>query len=128
MQLLKNIVINAAIILALLFGLTVSATATPSSEFELTKVFAERGNPIAQAGLGSRYSLGYGVKQDYEKAFYWHKKSAEQGNAGGQAALAQQYQEGLGIRQDYSKAFYWYKKSADQNHEIAQRQVGIMYE
>jgi len=88
MQSLRNVVINGAVIFALLFGLTLSATAAePTFEevkalqaFEEIKVLAEKGDSFYQAYLGSYYAQGRGVRQDNSKAFYWYQKSAKQGN------------------------------------------------
>nr|WP_181716989.1 tetratricopeptide repeat protein [Psychrobacter sp.]QJS05536.1 sel1 repeat protein [Psychrobacter sp.] len=128
MQALKNIVINAAMSWALLFGLTTAATATPTSDFEQTKVRAEQGISLSQVVLGGYYADGIGVRQDYAKAFYWYQKSADQGHSGGQFQMGQAYRSGQGVRQDYAKAFYWYQKSANQNNRNAQSAVGISYE
>lgn len=127
MQLLKNIVINGAMILALLFGLTVSATAEIPS-FEVSKVLAEKGDALGQIMLGYHYSDGLVVQQDYSKAFYWHKKAADQRDASGQFNVAFAYHNGRGVRQDYSKAFEWFKKSAAQNNPNAQGMLGRLYE
>ena len=56
MQSLKNIFINGAVILALLFGLTVAATA--AIDFKEVKSLAEQGNSFYQSFLGSYYDYG----------------------------------------------------------------------
>lgn len=38
---------------------------------------AEQGNAEAQLKIGYMYDMGYGVNQDYYKAFEWYTKSAE---------------------------------------------------
>lgn len=50
MQPLKKIVINGAMILALRFGLTVSAPA--ATDFEEAKALAEKGDAASQSVLG----------------------------------------------------------------------------
>ena len=127
MQTLKNIFINGAIILALLFGLTLSVTAAGPT-FEEVKSLAEKGDSFSQSLLGSYYREGIGVRQDYAKAFEWSKKSADQGDVFGQFNIGYAYSEGKGVRQDYAKAFEWYKKGAKQNDPFAQSYLGIMYE
>lgn len=126
MQALKNIIVNWAMILTLLFGLTLSATAATS--FEEVKVLAESGDSFYQDYLGNHYKEGRGVRQDYSKAFYWYQKSANQGYSGGQFSVGAAYSDGRGVRQDYSKALEWLKKSAKQNNEFAQSYIGTMYE
>ena len=127
MQALKNIVINGAMILALLFGLTISATAARPS-FEEAKLSAEKGNTLGQVMLGYHYSDGLVVQQDYSKAFYWYQKAANQGDKFGQFNIGYAYANGQGVLQDYSKALEWFKKSAAQNMNTAQSYIGMMYE
>ncbi len=127
MQALKNIVINGAMILVLLFGLSLSATAAQLS-FEQVKTIAERGNSFYQERLGMYYKNGVGVQQDYGKAFEWYQKSADQGYAGGQYSVGSAYSSGRGVRQDHSKALEWFKKSAKQNDKYAQAAIGLKYE
>ena len=114
MQALKNIVINAAMILALLFGLTVSATA--ASSFEEVKALAEKGDSFYQGYLGDYYSKGNGVRQDYSKALEWYQKSADQGFALAQYNLARMYYEGKGTPQNYIKTIELYRQAAAQGH------------
>lgn len=127
MQALKNIVINGAVSLVLLFGLTLSATAAELT-FEEVKASAEDGYALAQTILGNRYANGEDVRQDYSKAFYWYEKSANQGDSYGQVGLGNAYLNGRGVRQDHKKALYWYEKSAKQNNVFAQSYVALMYE
>ncbi len=35
---------------------------------------------MAQLNISGLYENGYGVPQDYDKAFEWYKKAADQGN------------------------------------------------
>nr|WP_181718078.1 tetratricopeptide repeat protein [Psychrobacter sp.]QJS05725.1 sel1 repeat protein [Psychrobacter sp.] len=117
MQALKNIVINGAMILALLFGLTVSATAVSVLEFEKDKALAESGNSFYQGVLGEYYSKGNGVRQDYSKALEWFKKSANQNDASAQAVIGAMYDEGQGVRQNKTTAKEWYGKSCDNGYQ-----------
>ncbi len=126
MQALKNIVLNGAITLALMFGLTLAATA--ATDFEKIRFLAENGSALSQAKLGMHYKQGIEVRQDDDKAFEWFEKSAEQGNDYGQALLGLSYLEGLGVRQDYIKAREWFEKSAEQNNTSAQVFIGTIYE
>ena len=45
-------------------------------------------DPSAQAVLGSRYTIGDGVKMDPEAAIYWFTRSAKQGHLIGKSLLA----------------------------------------
>ena len=63
---------------------------------EVLRSKAEKGDPIAQLGLGASYITGeFGVK-DNIKAVEWFRKSAEQGNARAQTMLGMAYAEGGG--------------------------------
>nr|WP_181717088.1 tetratricopeptide repeat protein [Psychrobacter sp.]QJS05482.1 sel1 repeat protein [Psychrobacter sp.] len=127
MRSLKNIVINAAMILAFLFGLTLSATAAEPS-FEEVKALAENGDSYYQNIFGHYYTDGKSVRQDYTKAFYWYQKSADQGNRHGQLYVGYAYKNGEGVRQDYTKALEFFRKSANQGLPHAQSSIGLMYE
>jgi len=74
---------------------------------------AERGNPIAQFVLGTRYEQGEGVAQDYERAAYWYRKAAAQGDLNAQYNLGVLYFEGKGMAQDYEQAAHWFRKAAE---------------
>ena len=116
MQTLKNIFINGAIILALLFGLTLSATAAGPT-FEEVKSLAEKGDSSYQSLLGSYYREGIGVRQDYAKAFEWYTKAAKQNNTFAQSYLGIMYEFGRGVRQNKSIAKEWYGKACDNGHQ-----------
>ena len=88
---------------------------------------AERGDPKAEARLGSMYYYGQGVPQDDTKAANWYRKSAEQGNAAGEDGLAWSYYLGRGSPQDYSQALAWFRKAADQGFANAEEGLGHMY-
>ena len=128
MELLKNIVTNGLMVFCLSFGLTVSAIASPLSDFEETKAQAEKGSALDQALLGNMYFDGISVRQNYERALYWYQQSAKQGNPAGQFWLGSAYYTGKGINQDYAKALQWFRKSADQNDIASQNMVGLIYE
>lgn len=131
MKPLKKIAPYGLVVLGLLFGLIVSATAettTTQSNFERTKAHAEQGSALDQAILGGLYSYGVGVRQNNEKAFYWFQQSANQGHNGGQSGLGFAYYLGKGASQDYAKALQWFSKSADQNDIASQVMIGSIYE
>lgn len=112
MQSLKNIVTNGAMILALLVGLTVSATAEIPS-FENVKAKAEKGDKYSQFEVGVAYIYGKGVRQDYGNAMKWFRKAADQNNAEAQGYIGTLYENGEGVRQNKVTAKEWYGKSCD---------------
>ena len=89
---------------------------------------AEKGNGVAQAGLGLLYARGQGVPQDHIEAVRWFRLSVEQGHAFGQNNLADMYRKGHGVLQNYPKAVLFYRLSAAQGYAPAQSRLGFMYE
>lgn len=89
---------------------------------------ADSGDAIAQNNLGTRYSDGSGVKQDYEKALYWYRKAAEQGEPMAQYHIGLAYDYGNGVPVDYKIAAEWKEKSANAGNAGAQRAIGFCYE
>lgn len=79
----------------------------------LYRIAAERGNPLAQYRLGTRYFLGEGVNKSAEEAFKWWKRAAEQGNPDAQNNIGRMYAEGTGVKKDKQKAQEWWKKAVD---------------
>ncbi len=129
MQAFKKTFMFGVAILSLSFGLVLESVASEESErFLKTKALAEKGDVLEQVYLGTYYEEGNGVRQDYEKALYWYRKSANQNNSEGQLQLGILYYDGNGVRQDYKKAIYWYQKSANQNNSISQFRLGLMYQ
>jgi len=72
---------------------------------------ANKGDPIAQNGLGNLYYLGLGVTADRESASKWYFQAASQGYGPAQINLANLYSQGLGVPVDAMRAFAWYKMS-----------------
>lgn len=60
--------------------------------------------------LGAMYVNGYGVRQDYDKAFEYHKKSCELSSPEGCGNLGYLYES---IKQDKNKAKQYYGKACD---------------
>lgn len=89
---------------------------------------ANLGDAIAQNNLGTHYSDGKGVKQDYEKALYWYRKAAEQGESMAQYHIGLAYDYGNGVPVDYKIAAEWKEKAANAGNADAQRAIGYCYE
>ena len=68
---------------------------------------ALQGYAPAQAWLGSLYSQGRGVPQNYQLSAYWYRCAAVQGNPYGQFLVGLLYDKGLGVPQDYVLAHAW---------------------
>ena len=83
---------------------------------------------IAEYNLGKMYYNGWGIDQNYNKAFGYFEKAAEKGDLEAQFNLGVMYQHGEGAAKDDLKAVEWYEKAADQRHATAQFMLGGMYE
>ena len=80
---------------------------------------ADSGNATAQALVGTMYYYGYGLNQDYKKAFFWYKLAAEFGEVSAQATLGRMYYLGHAVRQDLVQAHKWYDIASINGHEDA---------
>jgi TPR repeat protein len=89
---------------------------------------ANKGDPKAQALLGTMYAHGQGVPQDYWQAESWFRKAADQGIALAQYCLGVIYNNGHGVPQNYIEAASWYRKAANQGYADAQYSLGVMYD
>ena len=100
-----------------------------SDSNHLSKVIekAEAGDKIFQSCLGTMYYKGDGVSIDYEKAFYWIKKSAAQEHVNAMYNLGYMYWSGEGTSENYEEAFYWLSKAAEERFAPAQNYLGMMY-
>ena len=111
---------------------TASAGATvvcsmSAEELGSLRSYAEQGDAVAQAELGSVYGNGNCVPQDYVTAVRWSRSAADQGNARAQSSLGYAYQNGFGVPEDYVEAVRWYRLAAEQGNASAQSLLGAMY-
>jgi TPR repeat protein len=91
------------------------------------RVAADRGDALAQVGIGNSYAMGLGVTRDYAEALRWFRLSAAQGNSEAEDQLGFFYVSGWGVPQDYGQALSWLRKAAEQGNEIAQRNIGMIF-
>lgn len=82
-------------------------------------IAAESNYEPATFQLAKLYDQGYQIKQDYQKAFYWYKKSAESGNNKAMYNLASMYANGDGVEESYEKAEFWLEESANHGNKNA---------
>ena len=94
---------------------------------EWFKKSADKGNAVAQNGLGVMYQHGLGVKQDSVEAVKWFKLSAAQNNEKALYNLGMCYYQGTGVAKDDMEAFSLIKQSAEKNFDLAQMQMGDFY-
>ena len=90
------------------------------------RLAAANGDPSAQFEVASRFAEGKGIKQDFDEAKAWYKKSAAQGFALAQYRLATFYERGLAGDKDMSRARIWYERSARQNNIKAMHNLAVL--
>jgi len=102
------------------------------AEYETTaqelRKSAEKGNVVAQNGLGLLYKVGAGVPQSYGQAKQWFEEAAKQGHAESQVNLGILYLHGDGPPQSAQMALFWFSRAAEQGDAPAFANLGLMYE
>lgn len=88
---------------------------------------AELGSFSAQYNLGCMYYYGYGVNQDFHKAFKYFKAAAEQDNSSAQYNLGLMYAKGLWISKNSSEALKYFELAAYKDNVDALYQLGFIY-
>ncbi|MGN6670543.1 MAG: tetratricopeptide repeat protein [Candidatus Nucleicultricaceae bacterium] len=83
--------------------LTIEEADWPPEFIQEIKARVHQGYANAQCNLGWLYKHGFGVAQDYGKAFEWYKKAAEQGLTDAKNNLGAIYQKGLGMIKNLGK-------------------------
>ena len=87
---------------------------------------ASQGNLKAINALGYIYENGFGVPQDYVRAYNFYVKAAEQGDMTAQNNLGYMYLDGRGVKQDYHRAFLWFSKSREQGNSSGALNMAYM--
>ncbi len=68
---------------------------------------AQHGNAQAQTYVGTMFSSGRGLPQNYVAAAHWYRAASEQGVPLAQFNLGLLYDKGQGLPQDYVLAYKW---------------------
>lgn len=105
----------------------VSVNSATASDFYTIQDKALRGDMTAQYNMGSMYSIGEGVPQDYNQAFNWFEKAAKQGHIESAHNIGLLYEKGRGAPKDYKQAVNWYKRAAAAGYGDSQLNLGVMY-
>lgn len=113
-------------LLILLSILTITGFAQSTFDVMLQK--AQAGDSKAQNNVAAYYREGYGVRQDYQKAIYWYRKSAAQGDPVGLYGLGQCYAMGIGVPQNAQTAASYILSAAQKGLKEAQQSIAMMYE
>ena len=87
---------------------------------------AEKGNPIAQFVLGTRYEQGECVDQDFPQAARWYRKAADQGDRDAQYRLGLMYLHGKGLEKDPLSACMWMEIASINGLEEARSEMASL--
>lgn len=87
---------------------------------------AEKGDAVAQHGIGLCYLNGKGVEKDEAQALRWIQKSAQQGYVEGQYALGEIYGN-RNTPEDGKLAHEWHKKASEQRAADSLYNLGLTY-
>merc|ERR1712137_584828 len=87
-----------------------------SKGIELLRKAAESNHGDALAQLGTCYSMGVQVGQDYAAAFGYFQRAMEAGSDLGESFVAQCYLFGRGVEQNEQKAFELLSYSVEKQH------------
>lgn len=69
--------------------------------------------------VGAMYYHGDGIRQDYDKAFYWSSKAAEKGDDFALYTLGMMYSEGHGVKRNFAKAKECYTEAIHRGNKEA---------
>jgi TPR repeat protein len=93
------------------------------SDFNKTKVLAEKGDLDAQHKLGVMYVRGVGVKKDAKTGYDWYRMAASKGHIDSQYTVGDLAE----LEGDYELALKWFSEAANQGHLRAQVHLGSSY-
>lgn len=97
---------------------------------ELYEKATEYGCDFAYINLGNIYERGFGVEQDFEKAFHFYKKAQSKNIKEAYNRLGNLYFNGLYVEKDPKLAFKYYKiasKYKESNNEDTNNVLGYFY-
>jgi TPR repeat protein len=83
-------------------------------------------NSKSMLSVGSSYSHGTGVPQDYEMALRCYRRAAELGNVEALYNIGVYYAVGRGVPADRAQALVWFHRAAAQGHAPAMNSIGVI--
>lgn len=90
------------------------------------RMAAANGDASAEFQVASRFADGKGVKQDFDAAHKWYRRSAARGFALSQYRLGTLYERGLGVDKDPQRARNWYERAARQDNIKAMHNLAVL--
>lgn len=88
---------------------------------------AERGVIRAQELMGTAYSRGCGVAQDFAESLNWWRKAAEHRSISAQEHLGWMFFVGANVPQDYTEAHKWFETAAREGSAFSQLALSLMH-
>ncbi len=96
--------------------------------FAILELYAERGNPVAEANLASLYLRGRGTQSNPEAARLLFEEAAMRGLPLAYGQLGAIYQWGEGAPADPNLALDWYRRGAAAGDPASLFGLGLMYQ
>lgn len=96
--------------------------------YQTTLNQAQFGSPQALFTLAQLYYMGYGVKQDKQRAFKLFLKTAKSQFLKSEYMIGLYYLKGWGVQKNKTKALQWFQKAALHGSTPAQFLLGSLYE
>lgn len=90
------------------------------------KSIDEADDVLGYIGLGRLYYAGKGVKQDFEKAFWYFSQTENNEKPVTFLMLGRMYHYGQGVQQDPHKARTYYQKAVNYGYVYALRNLGLL--
>ncbi len=90
------------------------------------RLAAANGDPSAEFQVASRFADGKGVKQDFDEATKWYRRSAGRGFTLAQYRLGTFYERGLGVSKDIQRARVWYQRAAAHDNIKAMHNLAVL--
>jgi TPR repeat protein len=90
----------------------IPANPAPLSEYQLTRMAAEKGDIHAMSFLGAMYFNGKGIPEDKPLAMVWFSKAAALGEPMAQAVMGLAAINGFMTKRDPIAAYQWMLRSA----------------
>ena len=87
---------------------------------------AARGEAWAQSDYGDYFADGVVMKQNFQQAVVWYRRSAQQGYSPAQANLGLMHMHGSGVRPNWNKAIEWFRTAAAKGNYAAQENLRLL--
>ena len=87
---------------------------------------AARGEAWAQSDYGDYFADGIVMKQNFQQAVVWYRRSAQQGYSPAQANLGLMHMHGSGVPPNWNEAIEWFRTAAAKGNYAAQENLRLL--